>query len=176
MALLIVSPFSPDMACRHMVVADVFDRLNINYLSDFTAEDGFFYPAVKRSVSENKANHYFASVILGTAYQLTHFLFIDSKRLFKQNVVACFEQRDRCCNVDVIHRSVYSGIGEFRYRNKVTDILKAILTRNIKIFTYLITSKFIWIDNTDYLKHFGICFCQPGVYHRAMAATDYDGF
>ena len=158
------------------MIADVLDSLNIDCFSYFAAEERLLDLTVKRSVSENEADHYFASVFLGTAYQLTHFLFIDSKWFFKQNVVACFEQRDRCCNVNVIHSSVYGCVGEFRYRNKVVDVLKAVLVRNIEIFADLIPAEFIRIGNTDYFKHFGICFCQLGVYHRAMAAADYDGF
>ena len=57
--------------------------------------------------------------------------------------------------MQIVHRSVDCGVGEFRVFLKLLNALKAMLGRNVKSFCYRSSADFIRLDNTDYLHFFG---------------------
>gem|GEM_PF-4339816 len=91
----------------------MFGRLYIDNIADFAVNYSFLNSVIKRSISENMANHNLRIVFLCTVNYLTHFIFVWCKRLFKEHIVSRIEKRYCRFKMLFIHCAVDDCICEF---------------------------------------------------------------
>ena len=158
------------------MIADKLRKLNSNNVTDCTLNQLFFNPSVKRSISQNKANHNFTVILVCGGNQFPCLLFIYGKGLFKQNIKAVFKKRNCGFNVDIIHCAVDCRICKAGNGYKLFHTFKAMLFGNIKSFGNVFSADAVGVNDTHNLHFFRLQLSKRSINQASVTSADNNCF
>ena len=111
-AFLGVAPFAPDKAGGIVVVAHIFSGGKGDHLTDLTIQDPLLDGGVERRITQHVADHHHGARLFVGGTEFIQFGQADGHRLFEQDVVSFFKQRQRGGHVQFVHRAIDDGISQ----------------------------------------------------------------
>ena len=151
----------------------MFQRLNIDNITDFTGGNALFNAIVERRVPQHMADHYLAVVLPCAVHQGAHFFFVHGKRLFQQHIIPGVQQGHRGLYMYLVHGAVNDGVCQSAFGSQCVRIFKThILAESVKLAA-LFAPNGVRICHADNLQQLRVGQRQFAVHHRAVPGT-YD--
>ena len=107
-----------------MMIGDVLGRLHIQDVADGAFDHLLSDGRVERRVTQHVADRHFTIAVPRRPHQLPHLLLVDRERLFEEQVIARFQQRQRRGHVLVIHGAVDGEVRELRHAASSSAVSK----------------------------------------------------
>jgi hypothetical protein len=160
-----------------MVIADIFRGLDIDDAPDFPILDDLPDRSVKRRVSQHMAYHHQTLAAFGRLQKLQRFFLGNADRLFQQNMIARFQQRQRGLDMDRIHRPIDCGIRQPGSCDQLLHRFEAHVVHKLILVRHELPANGIGIDYRDDAQLLRMFLRIGGVYETAMpGAYDHRGY
>ena len=156
------------------MIGDVLGCLHIQDVADGPLDHPLPDGRVERRVAQHVADRHFAIAAPRRSDELPHLLLVDRKRLFEEQVIARFQQRQRCGHVLVIHGAVDGEVGELRHARQRLGRLEAPVGAQIEHLRHQLSAQRRGIGYPDNLQLIGLALGVGGIHDGAMSRADDD--